>query len=181
MNKYLKYIPYLAIIILLYLFFNKPEIVRTKTVTKTKIDTITKIVDNTKPQKIEKVYIKVTDTVRKNDTIEKVVFKDKEVNKYTYVDSLENGVLESTILADKIYKRDIKLSTFNKETETTTTHYITQSNLWIGTNLNFNKSIESQSIKLYYQHKRKFILSGGIGYSYINNNTFYSVGLAIRF
>ena len=176
-----KYIPYIAIIVLIVLYFSKPEIVKTKTETKIKYNTITKVIDNTKPTKIEKVFYKVTDTVRLNDTIEKVVFKDIKVNKYTYVDTLKNGVLNSVILADKIYKRDIKLTTFDKETEKTTTNYIVKSNLWLGTNTNFSKGIESQSIKLYYQNKDKFILNAGIGYSFINNSTFYSVGLAIRF
>lgn len=176
-----KYIPYVAIIVLIVLYFSKPEIVKTKTETKIKYNTITKVIDNTKPTKIEKVFYKVTDTVRLNDTIEKVVFKDIKVNKYTYVDTLKNGVLNSVILADKIYKRDIKLTTFDKETEKTTTNYIVKSNLWIGTNTNFSKVLESQSVKLYYQHKDKFILNAGAGYSFINNNTFYSVGLAIRF
>ena len=176
-----KYIPYIAIIILALLYFNKPEIVKTKTETKIKYNTITKIIDNTKPTKIEKVFIKLTDTIRLNDTIEKVVFKDIEVNKYTYLDSLSNGVLNSVILADNIYKRDIKLTTFDKETETTVTNYIVKSNLWIGTSLNINKSIESQTLKLYYQHKDKFILNGGIGYSFVNKNTYYSVGFAIKF
>ena len=176
-----KYIPYIIIVILALLYFNKPEIVKTKTETKIKYNTITKVIDNTKPTKIEKVFIKLTDTIILNDTIEKVVFKDKEVNKYTYVDSLSNGVLNSVILADKIYKRDVKLTTFDKETETTVTNYIVKSNLWIGTNLNINKSIESQSIKLYYQHKDKFIINGGIGYNYALNNTYYSVGFAIKF
>ncbi len=179
--KHLKYIPYLIIIVLALLYFNKPEIVKTKTVTNTVIKKVIDTVDNTKPTKIEKVYIKIVDTIRTNDTIEKVVYKDRLVNKYTYIDTLKNGVLESVILADKIYKRDVKLTTFDKETTTTTTNYIVKSNLWIGTDLNINKSIQSQSLKLHYQYKNKFILSGGIGYNYVFNNTFYSVGLAIKF
>tara|TARA_R110000803_G_scaffold63443_5_gene124145 strand:- start:8667 stop:9203 length:537 start_codon:yes stop_codon:yes gene_type:complete len=176
-----KYIPYLIIIILALLYFNKPEIVKTKTVTNTIIKKVIDTVDNTKPTKIEKVFIKIVDTIRTNDTIEKVVYKDRLVNKYTYIDTLKNGVLESVILADKIYKRDVKLTTFDKETTTTTTNYIVKSNLWIGTDLNINKSIQSQSLKLYYQHKDKFILSGGIGYNYAFKSTYYSVGLAIKF
>ena len=124
----------LILVILLAISFyigfksNKVEIVKTNTVTK--IDTITNVIDNTKPTKIEKVFIKVPDTitVTKNDTvkIDRVVFKDKQVNKYTYVDTVKNGRLEATILADTIYKRDIKLTTFNKET--TTDNYIIPSN-----------------------------------------------------
>lgn len=181
MTKYIKYIPYIAIIILLLLYFNKPEIVKTETKTEIKYKTITKTIDNTKPTKIEKVFIQITDTIQVNDTIEKVVFKDLKVNKYTYVDSLANGVLESVILADKIYKRDITLKTFNKEEKTTITNYIVKSNLWIGTNINFSKGFQSQSLRLYYQHKDKFIINAGVGLDYVTKGNYWSVGIAVRF
>ena len=95
--KYLKILPYIFIIVLLYLYFSKPEIVKTVTKTEVKYDTIKKIIDNTKPQSIKKVYIRIKDTIKESDTVTKVIYKDKEVNKYTYKDTLQNGVLESTI------------------------------------------------------------------------------------
>ncbi len=177
----------LTFVILLLLAFyigfksNKVEVIKTNTITK--IDTITKVVDNTKPTKIEKVFIKVPDTitVTKNDTVkvDRVVFKDKEVNKYTYVDTVKNGRLEATILADTIYKRDIKLTTFNKET--TKDNFIIPSNIMMGLDTNINKGIHQTSLNLYYIHKDKWLLKGGFGYDLVNQNHFYSFGVAFKF
>ena len=176
--KYTKFIPYIFLIVLIYLYFSKPEIVKTVTKTKTKYDTITKIIDNTKPQSIKKVYIRVKDTIKQSDTVTKVIYKDKEVNKYTYRDTLENGVLESTIFADMIYKRNIKLTTFNKTTTTNTTNTIIQSNLFFGTDVNFSNYVHSFSLNLYYVHKDKWLAKIGIG---SDGKPFYTVGVGFNF
>lgn len=174
------------IILLLLSFYigfksNKVEVVKTKTVTK--IDSITNAIDNTKPTKIEKVFIKVSDTIKvtKKDTIkvDRVVFRDKELNKYTYIDTFKNGRLEATILADTIYKRDIKLTTFNKETKTD--NFIIPSNIMLGVDTNINKGIQQTSLNLYYIHKDKWLLKGGLGYDLVNQNSFYSFGIAFKF
>jgi hypothetical protein len=176
--KYLKIIPYIFIIVLLYLYFSKPEIVKTVTKIETKYDTITKIIDNTKPQSIKKVYIRIKDTIKESDTVTKVIYKDKEVNKYTYKDTLQNGVLESTIFADMIYKRNIKLTTFNKTTTTETTNTIIQSNLFLGTDVNFSNYVHSLSLNLYYVHKDKWLAKIGIG---SDGKPFYTVGIGFNF
>jgi hypothetical protein len=178
MRKYFKLIPYIAIIVLLYLYFSKPEIVKTITKTEVKYDTITKIIDNTKPQSIKKVYIRIKDTIKQYDTITKVVFKDKLVNKYTYVDTLQNGFLESTIFADMIYKRNIKLTTFNKSTTTETTNTIIKSNLFIGTDVNFSNYVHSLSVNAYYVHKDKWLAKLGIG---SDGKPFYTIGVGFNF
>ena len=172
-------IPYIiAIALLLYLYFSKPEIVKSVTKTEIKFDTITKVIDNTKPQSIKKVYIKLTDTIKLSDTITKVVFKDKLTNKYTYRDTLENGVLESTIFADNIYKRNIKLTTFNKTTTTETTNTIIQSNLFFGAEFNFSNTLHGGSINAYYVHKDKWLLKGGLGY---DTKPFVVLGVGFNF
>lgn len=176
--KYLKIIPYIFIIVLLYLYFSKPEIVKTVTKTETKYDTITKIINNTKPQSIKKVYIRIKDTIKESDTITKVVYKDKEVNKYTYKDTLQNGVLESTIFADMIYKRNIKLTTFNKTTTTETTNTLIQSNLFLGTDVNFSNYVHSLSLNLYYVHKDKWLAKIGVG---SDGKLFYTIGIGFNF
>ena len=176
--KYLKIIPYIFIIVLLYLYFSKPEIVKTVTKTEVKYDTIKKIIDNTKPQSIKKVYIRIKDTIQESDTVTKVVYKDKEVNKYTYKDTLQNGVLESTIFADMIYKRNIKLTTFNETTTTETTNTIIQSNLFLGTDVNFSNYVHSLSLNLYYVHKDKWLAKIGIG---SDGKPFYTVGIGFNF
>ena len=177
----------LILVILLAISFyigfksNKVEVVKTNTVTK--IDTITNVIDNTKPTKIEKVFIKVSDTitVTKNDTVkvDRVVFKDKQVNKYTYIDTVKNGRLEATILADTIYKRDIKLTTFNKET--TTDNYIIPSNIMLGLDTNLNNGIQQSSLNLYYIHKDRWLVKAGLGFDFRSKTQFYSVGIGFKF
>lgn len=189
----------ILVIVFTFLYFSKPEIVKTKTVTKTVIDTVTVIKDNTKPTKIKKVYIKITDTIKEiiNDTltVEKIIYKDKEVNQYKYTDSLENGIVNSVILADKIYKRDITLRTFNKHTTVETTNTIVKSEWYFGSviTLDFNKSIRNASLNAFYTHRNKFLLTGGIGYDVYKvvipntqnivdrNNLTFSLGIAFKF
>lgn len=161
---------------------NKVEVVKTKTETITKYDTIVDVIDNTKPTKIEKVYIRLKDTIKTHDTIEKVVFKDKKVNKYTYIDTLKNGRLESVILADTIYKRDVNLTTFNKETTTTTDNYIVPSNFMFGTDTDFYQGkATSTSLNLYYIHKDRWLVKGGMGIYFPTQTHFWTVGVAFKF
>ena len=166
------------LIICLYLIFNeKPEvIVKTETVIETVYDTI----DNTKPQQIKKVYIKVPDTIIKNDTITKVIYKDKEVNEYKYIDTLKNGVVKSTILADNIYKRDISLETTDTIINTEVTKTFNKSQLFIGGTMNLSKDLNAlnPSIGLYYNRRNKFILGAGVGIS--NNQANVNVTFAIN-
>ena len=189
MKNYLIYGLGIATIILLFLYFTKPEIIETVTVTETVIEKVTDTIDNTKPTKIKKVYIKVPVQKTVHDTIEKrvehlkFVYLDKEVNQYTYKDSLANGVLTSTILADSIYKRSIKLSTFNETTTTEITNTIVKPLLFIGLNasMTFDKKFDSGNINLYYVHKDKFLLNGGVGYNAIIEKETFNVGLALKF
>lgn len=184
MKNLINVILLIAVILLsFYIGFrsNKVEVVKTKTEIVTRYDTITNVIDNTKPTQIKKVYITVNDTVRTHDTINKVVFKDKQVNEYTYIDSLENGRLESVILADTIYKRSIKLDTYDKKTETTTTNTIVKNSVMIGIDTNIHSGIQQSSLNLYFINKDKWLVKGGLGYDFSSQNAFYSVGFAIKF
>ena len=169
--------------IVLWMYLTKEVVAKEVTKTVTLYDTITKIVDNTKPTEVKKVYIKVADTIVKNDTITKVIYKDKEVNQYKYTDTLQNGILESTILADKIYKRDIKLTTFNKNTTTNTVKTIVKSELYFGSIFMFSptKELENTSINAFYTHKNKWLITGGVGYNSIEKKPNISLGIALKF
>lgn len=176
------------VVILSYLTCENKEVVKTETKTEIKYDTITQILYETKPARIEKVYIRVSDTVKdiKVDTIlvDSVIFMDKKVNKYTYIDTLKNGRLKSVILADTIYKRDITLDVYNKETITEITKTIQSSNFFLGTEFDFmggNNKIYNTSLKGYYQRKDKWLFSLGIGYDNLRGNVNYSLGIAIKF
>lgn len=171
----------IALAIMLWLFFMKPDIVKEVVTTVVKYDTITKTVDNTKPTEIKKVTIRLTDTIFVNDTIRKVVFKDKIVSQYKYKDSLENGVVEATILADTIYKRDIKLTVFNKTTTTEIVRTVVQSKFYVGSNMQFDKAngMTFASANLYYTHKNKWMVGAGYGYNFQFEKPQFSITLAI--
>ena len=168
----------ILLLIMSYLYFKKqPETVKIVT----SYDTITKIIDNTKPSVVRKIYIKVPKIVEKTtnsvSTID-TIYVNKEVQKYTYKDTLQNGVLESTILADNIYKRDIKLTTFNKNTTITKV----QSSLYFGSIVNvYDRSILNISSNAFYTHKNKWLITGGVGFNTINNKINYSIGVGFKF
>ena len=166
------------LIILIYLLFNKEEpevITKTETIIETKYDTI----DNTKPQQIKKVYVKIPDTIIKNDTITKVIYKDKEVLEYKYKDTLENGVLTSTILADNIYKRDISLETTDTIINTETIRTINKSTLFVGGTITLDNNYKplNQTLGLFYNRKNKWL--GGVGLGYQNGSVNYNLTFAI--
>lgn len=178
----------LLISLTVFFYFDKNDIVKTETVTitETKFDTIVKTIDNTKPNKIEKVYIQVPVDTIKIDTIEKVLYKDKEVNKYTYTDSTDVGILKSTIWADKIFKRNIELTLFEKTTTTltTTTNTIVESNIFYGVQFGLNPvngSIQDLSLNTYYVRKDKWLLNAGIGYNFQLANPVVNIGVAFKF
>lgn len=176
-----------VILVLVYLLNDREEVVNEVVKTVVKYDTITSIIDNTKPTKIEKVFIDVvkydTITYQKTFKVIDTVYKKQKVNRYVYKDTLKNGMLESTIIADNIYGRDIKLKTFNKETTTEIKKTIVKSNLFFGTSaiLSNDKSIENISLDAYYVRKDKWLLKGGIGYSLESNQPNASLGFALKF
>ena len=169
----------ITILVLAWLYFAKEDVISVKTVTK--YDTITNTIDNTKPTQIKRIIIKTTDTIKENDTVTKIVYKDKEVKEYKYKDSLKNGVVNETIIADNIYKRDIKLTTFN-ETKTIT-KTVVKSALYLGGTItsDFDKSINNASLNAYYTHKNKFLITTGLGYGIKTDKPNVNVGIAIKF
>jgi hypothetical protein len=169
--------------VLLWLYFYKEVVEKEVVKTVVKYDTIINTIDNTKPQQIKKVYIRITDTIKESDTITKIVYKDKEVNKYTYKDTLKNGVLTSIILADNIYKRDITLQTFNKTEKTTITKTVFKSALYVGGMItsDLDKSLSNASMNVYYTHRNKFLLTGGLGYGIKTDKPTVNIGLAFKF
>jgi len=167
------------LIICVYLLFteDKPEVI---TKTETKIEYVTDIIDNTKPQQIVEKIIKVPKEVIVNDTITKIIYKDKEVNEYKYLDSLSNGIVKSTILADNIYKRDLELETFNTTKTIETTKTIYKSSLFIGGTMNLSNDLNvlNPTVGLYYNRKSKFLVGAGVGIS--NNKANINLTFAIK-
>jgi len=171
--------------ILVSLHLNKDEVVKEVIKTVVKYDTITNVVDNTKPTKIVIKEIKVPitkyDTI--TDTVIDTIYKDKKVKEYTYTNTFENGRLKSVILADHIYNRDIEFTSFNKESTTNTTTTIVQSNLFVGmtTSLNLDKTVDNAVISGYYVRKNKWLINAGLGYSVTSNKPIVSMGFALKF
>ena len=176
-----KIIIILSVLLAIFIYISQTK-VKPEVIIKTKItyDTIREVVDNTKPQQIKKVYIKIPFETVINDTITQVIYKDKEVNEYKYLDSLKNGIVKSTILADKIYKRDIELITFNKNTEISTTKIHFKSSFYVGGTilLNKNYNVLNPTINVYYNNRNKWL--GGLGVGVINNEPNINLTFAIK-
>ena len=154
----------LALAVSLYFLLNKekPEVItKTETIIEKHFDTI----DNTKPTEVKKVYIKIP--VVTNDTITKIVYKDKQVNQYKYTDTLKNGIVKSTILADKIYKRDISLVTTDTIIKTEVITVRNKSVLFVGGTIALKKDLEplNPTLSLYYNRQNKWLGGVGVGYS----------------
>ena len=174
----------IATAILAWLYFSKPEIIKTVIKTETRIDTITRTIDNTKPQEIKTITIRIPDTIRinKTDTITRIEYHDQITNQYKYKDSLENGTITSTIIADKIYDRQIQLKTYNKTTTTEITNTIVKSQFYSGPGFQFNEgSLQAATANIYYTHKNKFLIIGGAGYSFEATKPFFKIGVGFRF
>lgn len=169
------------LVLFVYLYQTKEKIIKTVTKTEIKYDTITQVIDNTKPQQIKKVYIKVPIETIITDTITKIVYKDKEVNEYKYIDTLKNGVVKATILADNIYKRDIELETFNKTTIINTTKTVFKPQVYLGgtTTFNFKKEPLNVGIGVFYV-RHKWLGGIGIGYNIINNQMTTNITFALK-
>jgi len=169
-------------LILAFFLFQKPKVVvKTETI----IDTIIKIkvdtIDNTKPTEIKKVVVKVP--ITKYDTIEKIVYKDIKTNRYTYKDTLDNGIVESIIFADNIYERNIKLKTFDKTVLIKTKEVLVRNDMYLGgtITLSENKSVLNSSINIFYTHKGRFLLGTGIGYDTTTKKPFLPITIAFNF
>ena len=182
-NNLTKLIIILVLILAIVLILTKDKEPEIKTVTKTEYIRVTDDKIDTKPAQVStqiiKVPVPVTNYVTKTDTI----YKDVETQKYVFKDTLDNGIIESTIYSDLIHKRDVKLTTFNKETTTTITKtkYVSSFFVGVSANTNFNTSIEQLSVNLYYVHKNKFILGTGIGNDFVTDKPISNITFAIKF
>ena len=181
MNSKTKIIIILGLILGIVFLLTNDEIVRVETVTKVKYIPIYDVKEETKPISIEPKIIKIPIKVP-NDTIRDTIYKEIHTKKYSFRDTLKNGVIESTILADNIYKRDIKLTTNDKVTTIETTKTIFKSNFFVGgsVNMDLNNQINQAALNGYYVHKDVFIVGAGIGYDLIQKKPITNITLAIK-
>ena len=174
----------LAVAILLYLFLSKDTIVKTVTETKVVYTPETSKVTNTKPTTVKLVTINVpVDGVSDGavEVIRDTIYIDKEVKEYTYIDTLSNGILKSVILSDHIYKRDIELTTLNKETTVTTTNTIVQNSLFLnfGVNKYVNNNVRDINISVDFTNKNKWRIGITGGYDFIIKDAFFGLKFGI--
>lgn len=152
----------------------EPEIKETVKVVKT-TDTIYK----TLPAKIEKVYIKVPKIIEKKSevVVHDTVFVEKQVKKYVYKDTLKNGFLTSTIFADMIYKRNIKLTT--TDTTKTIEKTIFKPRFYVGGSVDGNKldGLNSLTINGYLTNKMN-LFGFGAGFNLSTQKFIYSFSYA---
>ena len=171
-----------------FAFFQKPEIIEREVTITPK----TEVKKDTKPVSIEDAkaeikYIKGDTRYIKGDTIlikgetkyvkGDTIYMEIDTKKYTYKDSLANGILESIILADNIYDRKIKLTTFEKHTKET----VVKSMFFLEANfdITFNGFIKSTSISLDYTHKNKWRIGAGPGIDFISGQPYVKAKFAI--
>jgi hypothetical protein len=147
----------LVIIILAYFLFSGPE-VKTEIKTVEKIVKVTDTVTVSKPQKIKKVYVSVpsysTDTV----------LVQKEAKEFIYKDTLKNGILNASIFADTIYKRNINLTTFNKETHVEIKKEVFKPVFYVAPSVTMHKleSVKNASLNAFIA-SRKILIGAGAG------------------
>ena len=180
-NKIIISLTLISLILTFFLFQKPKEVVETKTITKIEYTPRESEVIGSKPINVTLQTIKVPFITQ--DTIEKVIYKDIKTNRYTYKDTLENGIIESTIFADNIHLRDVKLTTFDKTVEITTKETIVRNDWYIGgtITLNQNKNILNSSINVFYTHKGRFLLGTGIGYDLITKKAYTPITIAFNF
>lgn len=177
---------FIILLILAYkVFFEGPTVIGTETT----ITAITEKKENTTPDDVETVYLKGDTKYIKGDTEyikgEIVYVDSSEVNsiktkKWTYIDSLANGVLKSEIIADNIYSRKINLTTYNKETTTT----VVKNLLFLEAQIELFREgrVRTLSVGLDYINKDKWKFGLGFGYDLMIKEPFvqFSFGIPIN-
>jgi hypothetical protein len=182
MKKFKDVLLLIVLVLLVYFaFFKKPEIIeREVTITpKTEVKKDTKpiIIEKTKVEvkylKGDTEYVKGETKYIKGDT----VYMEVDTKKYTYKDSLANGVLESIILADNIYDRKIKLTTFEKHIKET----VVKSMLFLEADfdITLNGFVKSTSVSIDYTHKNKWRVGAGPGIDFISGQPYVKAKFAI--
>lgn len=117
-----------------------------------------------------------------HDSIVKdTVYLDKEVKLYSYIDTLENGIIKSRIIADNIYSRNIELETFKEIVTTETTNTIVKSMIFlnVGANKYIEGPIRDAQVGVDYTRKDKWRVGINGGYDFNARSTFVGIKVGI--
>lgn len=171
----------LSIITVISLWFGFHNKGITETVTTTKIEVIpqTSRLNNTRPVSVKLHTIKVP--VINDSIVRDTIYLDKEVKLYSYIDTLENGIIKSSIAADNIYSRSIELETFKEKITTETTNTIVKSMIFlnVGANKYIEGSIRDIQVGVDYTRKDKWRIGVNGGYDFNIKSTFVGVKVGI--
>lgn len=159
----------LAIIILAYFLFQKPDI---QTEIKT-VEKIVKVVDTfyvSKPSRIREVIVEI-----EKDT----PIKTKE---FIYKDTIKTAFLTSTITADNIYSRKIDIVLHEKHIETEIKRSVFKPRFYIGNGITFsdNRSVENITLEASLATKR-FLIGGGVGVDTKKKGVIFPIRIAFKF
>lgn len=164
----------IAIVVLLFMLFDAGG-------QKTKIETIEKTIVEcdtfykTVPFKYKKAIVKIPSQDGKKQV-------EKEVTQYVYKDTLKNGLLTSTILANKIYQRDIKLKTFSKEITRNIKKTVSKNRFYIGGSTSIAQEFEVKTISMNgYLSTDKILIGSGFGVDMSTQKPIIPLTIAFKF
>ena len=177
----------IVIIVLLFLLFDKPKV-------ETKIVTVEKIVEetdtgiDTTPKEVLKKKIKVKSYSKKPIVSKegvsklKIVSLEKDTKEYVYIDTFKNGILHANIFSDEIYKRDVRFTTFNKETTTNITKTINKTSFYVAPSISLSGINKVDNVGLNgYLAGGKLILGSGANVDLETKNLNYTFTLGVKF
>jgi len=172
----------IAVVILLWFVLSKDQIV--KTVTTTKIEYIPQVskIESSKPIEVKLIKIKVPVPIKTVEKTTDTIWEEKEVKKYSYLDSLSNGIIKSTIIADNIYERSIELKTFDKVITKETTNTIVQNSLFLSFGVNkflSTKEIKDLNVSIDFTKNNKWRIGATGGYDLKLKEPFIGVKFGI--
>lgn len=177
-NRIIIVLSIITIISLWFGFHNKDVV---ETITTTKVEVIPKKsrLNNTQPVSIKVHTIKVP--VIHDSIVRDTLYLDKEVKSYSYIDTLENGIIKSRIIADNIYSRNIELETFKEIVTTETTKTIVKSMIFlnVGTNKYIEGPIRDAQIGVDYTRKDKWRVGINGGYDFSVRSAFVGIKVGI--
>jgi hypothetical protein len=169
----------IIIAILTYITFDRDDII--KSVTRTKIEFIPEVSRIVEAKPISVVFKKIKVPIIRDSISKDTVWMEKNVKKYSYIDSLKNGIIKSDIIADHIYSRNVELKTFQKKITKETTNTIVKSMLFldVGVNKYTDKTFRDVNIGVNYTRKDKWRVGVTAGYDFTIADAFIGIKIGI--
>src|SRR6056297_3133223 len=170
---------FLAIAVLAYFLFQKPEI-KTEVKTEKKIVKVVDTFFKSKPKKIKEVFVKVPEV--KTKVIHDTVFVNKKAKEYVYKDTIKTAKITSTIIADNIYSRSLRVDLSERQIKKEITKTVFKPRFYLGNSftLGSGKSIETISLSGFLSTKN-ILIGAGIGLNFETGKPLVPIKLAYKF